>query len=795
MKIAIVTGHPIPFALGGAENLWWGLQNHIEQETAHSCDIVSLVVPENTLDGLVVSYQAFSELDLSRYDCVISGKYPAWMVRHPNHVCYMLHRLRGLYDTYAGLHEIASPRAAGLATWMADMAGDHGAHDQVLPEFFARYKALRETDLADDVFAFPGPLARAIVHFLDGIALSQARIQRHAAISEMVANRRDYFPPGAKVGVLHPPPHRNDYRCGEGKYFFTSSRLDGPKRLDLIIEAMQFVQADIPLLIAGAGPDEARLKNLAKGDGRVRFLGFVADAEMPALYAGALAVPFTPQDEDYGLITVEAMRSGKPVVTVSDSGGPTEFVRHGETGLVAAPNAKALGDCLNELAQEPDRARQLGERARERVASVTWSAVFDGLMERPTKAARVDAEHKPKLTVATTFPIDPPMGGGQSRVFHLYRHMAHHYDIDIVSLDDTAAAPREIAPGLVEIRIAKSPRHLRYEQKIAEQVGRQPVGDVAAALAVEFTPEYGEALANACATSEAGIACHPYLLEPLRSALGAKPLWYEAQDVEIDVKSGVLAPYAGAGALLQAVEDVEKRAWQVASHVFACAQRDLDRLRSLYGPTLAVTHEVPNGVALEDIRYTAPGKRRQLQAASSLGQPIALFMGSWHQPNIEAVEEILGTAEQMQAVRFIVIGSVCGPFSGRALPPNVDLLGPVSSLVRDDLLAAAHVALNPMRSGSGTNLKMLDYFAAGIPVVSSLFGARGLLVQPDRHFLGFDGSLAEALRRFLSLSDGEVEALVLGARAVVEDRYSWETIAQNFLRAIARNDAPVHRSV
>jgi len=235
MKIAIVTPHPIPFAIGGAENLWWGLQNHIRQNTPHDCDIVALVSPENTLDGLVASYKAFSELDLSRYDCVISGKYPAWMVRHPNHVCYMLHRLRGLYDTYrgSGVEAIASARARTLVNWIRDTAGDAGAHEQVLPEFFERYKALRDSNISDDVFRFPGPLAREIVHFLDGIGLGQARIQRYAAISGTVAKRQGYFPAGVSASVLYPPPHRDDYRCGKQDYFFTSSRLDAPKRLDL----------------------------------------------------------------------------------------------------------------------------------------------------------------------------------------------------------------------------------------------------------------------------------------------------------------------------------------------------------------------------------------------------------------------------------------------------------------------------------------------------------------------------------------------------------------------------------
>ena len=68
----------------------------------HDCDIVGQVSPERNLREVLESYLAFARLDLGAYDCVISGKYPAWMAPHPDHRIYMLHRLRGLYDVYRG---------------------------------------------------------------------------------------------------------------------------------------------------------------------------------------------------------------------------------------------------------------------------------------------------------------------------------------------------------------------------------------------------------------------------------------------------------------------------------------------------------------------------------------------------------------------------------------------------------------------------------------------------------------------------------------------------------------------
>lgn len=787
MKIAIIAPHPVPFAIGGAENLWWGLQDHIQNETEHECDIVALISPEYDLDVLLKSYEAFSKLDLSAYDCVISTKYPAWMVRHPNHVIYMMHRLRGLYDTYNGASiEALSGRARGFADWMIETgAKDHGGDDALIQECFERYNVLRQSDLPNEIFAFPGPLAQTIIQFLDGIALSPRRIVRHTSIAKNLAARDGYFPPNVDVSVLYPPPHRHDYHEGRSDYFFTSSRLDGPKRIDLLIKAMEHVAGDTELLIAGAGPDAERLKAMAASDKRIRFLGFVADDDMPGLYANALAVPFVPNNEDYGLITIEAMRSAKPVITVTDSGGPTEFVTDGETGFLTQPEPKALGAAMMKLCDDRELAHRMGQNAKQRVAPVTWDTVFKGLMKREPRAALTPKTRRPKLTIATTFPIYPPMGGGQSRVYNLYKEMARKYDIDIVSLGDLhdRASETEIAPGVIEMRIPRSQLHAQREYDLSQQVGGFPIGDIAASVTTGLTPDYLRQLEISCAGSVAVIACHPYLIDAIRQAAPTLPLWYEAQDVELNLKTRLLEGQAQSKALLDIVADAEGRCWREAQHVFACAERDLEELGRLYGPTRAHLHEVANGTALEQINYVDPEQRASLQTRLGLDESkIALFMGSWHGPNLDAVEQIIATADKFPNVRFVVLGSVCKPFEKRDRPANLDLLGQVSNLVRDDLLSTAHVALNPMREGSGTNLKMLDYFAAGIPVISTEFGARGLKAEAGAHYVQSPlDDLTQGIADFLTLDKSARSAIVREARAMTEANYSWAGIADRFL--------------
>ncbi len=115
-------------------------------------------------------------------------------------------------------------------------------------------------------------------------------------------------------------------------YYLVVSRLLAYKRIDLAIEAANRLK--VPLKIAGTGKEEKRLRRLAtpKSGGRrvVKFLGFVSDDKLSELYSNCQAVVF-PTDEDFGIVPVEAMYFGKPVLAFA-KGGALETVVAGKTG-------------------------------------------------------------------------------------------------------------------------------------------------------------------------------------------------------------------------------------------------------------------------------------------------------------------------------------------------------------------------------------------------------------------------------------------------------------------------------
>lgn len=382
MDIAIVAPSPVPLVIGGAENLWWGLLDHLNRRTAHHADLVKLPTLERNFWEIVDSYRRWSELDVTGYDLVISGKYPAWMVEHPRHVCYLLHPLRGLYDTYPPgwptRCEVDHPEVGALCSFMESAVAQRSS----LPELFGRLDSLRgRSDVPAEVYALPGPLIRQVVQFLDAIGRAPDALVRQVALSATVARRSGYFPKGAEVPIAHAPTGLRGLHDGRGQDLFTVSRLDAPKRIDLIIAAMAHVRSRTRLRIAGSGPQEGALREAAASDPRIVFEGFLNEAQLAEAYSRALAVPFVPYEEDYGYITVEAMLSAKPVVTVRDAGGPTELIEDGVSGRIAEPNPESLGAAIEQVVSSRRVARRMGRAGYARARSITWENVVRALLE------------------------------------------------------------------------------------------------------------------------------------------------------------------------------------------------------------------------------------------------------------------------------------------------------------------------------------------------------------------------------------------------------------------------------
>jgi glycosyltransferase involved in cell wall biosynthesis len=231
---------------------------------------------------------AVKGLDLRGFDLVISSDSgPIKGVRvDPGavHICYCHSPMRYLYD--------------GFEAYRAGMGGLTRAL------FTATAKRLREWDLR-----------------------AAARVTHFVANSEYVAGRiRRFY--GRESLVIHPPIdlYRGWIAAEPGRHYLCAGRLVGYKRTELMMEAC--IRLGRPLRIAGTGPEETKLRVLAKrlsAEAGVTFLGELSTEALWQEYARCRALLFAA-DEDFGMVPLEAQACGRPVVAYG-VGGSLETVR------------------------------------------------------------------------------------------------------------------------------------------------------------------------------------------------------------------------------------------------------------------------------------------------------------------------------------------------------------------------------------------------------------------------------------------------------------------------------------
>jgi glycosyltransferase involved in cell wall biosynthesis len=165
--------------------------------------------------------------------------------------------------------------------------------------------------------------------------------------------------------------------------FVYVGRLAAEKRVDVVVEAFRRASATIPagvihLIVAGTGPQDAELRAAAPPG--VTFLGYLdRESRLPDLYANCDAFVFASVTETLGLVVLEAMASGLPVIAAPE-GGVRDHQRDGTNGLTyQAGDASALARAMLRLANEWELTAGLARGARETAEALSWDRELDRL--------------------------------------------------------------------------------------------------------------------------------------------------------------------------------------------------------------------------------------------------------------------------------------------------------------------------------------------------------------------------------------------------------------------------------
>lgn len=307
MRIALV--HDYLTQRGGAERVFELLCKRFSDADIYT----SLYNPENTIDigerpvhttrlqavpgaskyfRLLAPFyfSAFEALDLQQYDLIISSttSFAKSVVKRPDayHICFCHNVTRFLWDTNTYIEQYKDYKA-------------------LLPVLAPIFQKLREVDLAH---------ARKPDLYISNSTTVARRIQETYGMPATTIN----YPIDTS---------RFKFSAEKDDFFLVSSRLLGYKRIDVVIEAFNWL--GWPLVITGDGPERQRLEDMALPN--VSFLGYVSDTERKDLMSRAKAV-IVAALEDYGLVPIEANVSGTPVISYG-AGGVLDTQIVGKTGV------------------------------------------------------------------------------------------------------------------------------------------------------------------------------------------------------------------------------------------------------------------------------------------------------------------------------------------------------------------------------------------------------------------------------------------------------------------------------
>lgn len=387
-----------------------------------------------------------------------------------------------------------------------------------------------------------------------------------------------------------------------------------------------------------------------------------------------------------------------------------------------------------------------------------------------------------RLLVLNHFPtIYPPNTGGTLRYFNLYSQLSTYFDITLLS--------QKYTPELEGVNYSDTFREYRIptnniQYKIDEKLIREGIG-----------PRFSTHSALSCALIQqppaqflfyyhhfyknSAIIIHdsPFMLKyDVCFGMDNKPRIYDSHNHEAEFARHV---WYGAKSheYVNYVTRMEETLVKKAATVFATSEEDKNSFLEAFGVAKNKILLSPNGVNPEEW-------------CERTGKPFAgprvtaLFIGSMHEPNIDIVKFIVyQLAEKCTGIDFLIAGR-CGCQFSRLNIPNVKILGEVDDEQKRKLFSEVDIAINPAIFGTGTKIKTLEFLSAGIPLISTDVGVKGIDLSDGLHYFHATHDNFSQILNEISRDKKRLDYVAVNGQTYVDRNYSWKRVAESMKKQI-----------
>lgn len=263
-----------------------------------------------------------------------------------------------------------------------------------------------------------------------------------------------------------------------------------------------------------------------------------------------------------------------------------------------------------------------------------------------------------------------------------------------------------------------------------------------------------------------------YSTAPFIENITGVPIIYNSHNSEITMAKQLYPENEYAISLLTEMEHIAISKSEITTY---CSKEDFNNIVKYYG--LEVEGEyVPNGAVY----------KKDIDHKNRLASKDILFVGSGHLPNVIAAKELIPLAKLMPQYNFIIVGDSGKGINQKAAPSNIKVLGHIEHEELDELFEQSFAFINPMKSGSGTHLKMMKALAFGIPIITSRVGARGFENNEIENAMIIADDVSSMKLAIEKLENNKYYLDLCKKSHAVGKGYDWETIKSDYAKLIGK---------
>jgi len=376
------------------------------------------------------------------------------------------------------------------------------------------------------------------------------------------------------------------------------------------------------------------------------------------------------------------------------------------------------------------------------------------------------------LLQVSPYPVWPPNFGGAQRVHGLVSEVYPEWTVTRFALD--LSRPRsvdqtiEIDDDYVEYRYSPSVAGILPDAVNIRRLWPSPMLHVVR----------HRQLRKYVRTADIIQVEHPGLFPYLhRIKPDETPIVYSSHNIESE---RVQAPELIRPVVRWRLSKLERYAVRSADIVITVSEEERDWYRNEYSSD-SNYHVAYNGTNARIDSNLREINHDEIAHHNNSDKLSCIFVGSDYEPNNRAVNEIVSWSDHIDgdSIEFLIIGSVCSAIDETEIPSNVKLVGYVEDL--SPWYAISDVGINPVHTGSGSNTKIPEFLAHGLPTVTTPFGASGFPVEDGYHLLERPLSEFPATLRAINKGTIDTDQLRQHALEIVEEKLHWSQISKNVL--------------